>query len=171
MHGNDGFDLARASASTPSAQALQRWQQVYDTALEDAVTQAATDALIRAIPEAIPDALLVVDAEGAIVLVNTRLELMFGYPRSELIGRTPEVLLPAALRERHVKQRQRYADNPRARAMGPDMALRGRRKNGSEFGVLVALQPVVTPAGICTIAVVRRVAEAGPDHGQDLEHF
>lgn len=155
---------AQSPEVAPSAEALKRWQDFYASAVEDAARRASTDALIRAIPEAMPDALLIVDGNGAIVLINTQFELMFGYHRSELIGKTPEMLLPPDLRERHVNHRQGYADDPRARAMGSDMVLRGRRKNGTEFRVLVMLGPVVTPDGICTIAVIRRVAETGRDN-------
>jgi PAS domain S-box-containing protein len=157
------FDLARIPEAPASAEALERWQDFYATAVEDAARQAATDALIRAIPEAMSDALLVVDDAGLVVLVNTQLELMFGYHRSELIGETPEMLLPPELRDRHIQHRSNYADDPRARAMGSEMVLRGRRKNGTDIRVLVMLGPLVTPDGICTMAVIRRVVETGRD--------
>jgi PAS domain S-box-containing protein len=105
------------------------------------------------------------------VLVNTQLELMFGYHRSELIGNTPEMLLPPELRARHVLHRFGYADAPCARAVGSDMVLRGRRKNGNEFRVLGMLGPVVTPDGICTIAVIRRAVETDRDSRPVSEHY
>ena len=89
------------------------------------------------------------NSEGEIVLVNTQFELMFGYHRCDLIGETPEMLLPPELRERHVHHRRGYAG--RIRAPGPwdpDIVLRARRKDGTEFRVLVMLGPVVTPHGI-----------------------
>jgi protein-histidine pros-kinase len=163
MSGDNGFDPAQLTDGPPSAEALKRWQDFYASAVEDAAKRASTDALIRAIPEAMPDALLIVDGAGNIVLVNTQFELMFGYHRSELIGNTPEMLLPPQLREKHIKHRLGYADDPRARAMGSNLVLLGRRKNGTEFRVLVMLGPVVTPDGVCTIAVIRRVIETGND--------
>lgn len=163
MQATDPFDLTQLPDAPASAEALTRWQDFYASAMEDAAHQAATDALIRAIPEALPDALLIVNARGQIVLVNTQFELMFGYHRCELIGKTPEMLLPPELRERHVHHRRGYAGDPRTRAMGSDMVLRARHKDGTEFRVLVMLGPVVTPDGICTIAVIRRAVDTDRD--------
>jgi PAS domain S-box-containing protein len=81
---------------------------------------------------------------------------MFGYHRSEVIGQRPEMLLPETMRSRHAEQRRVYADNPTVRHMAESMSLQGRRKNGSEFDVLVKLGPVVIPAGTYTIAVIRK---------------
>jgi PAS domain S-box-containing protein len=164
------IDAATLPEAPPSAEALRRWQDFYASALQDAARRASADALIRALPEAMPDALLIVDGEGRIALVNTPFELMFGYHRSELIGKTPELLLPPDLRERHIQHRQNYTDDPRSRAMGSNLVLRGRRKNGTEFRVLVMLGPVVTPDGICTIAVIRRVSESARDIRSTSEH-
>ena len=57
--------------------------------------------LTAAVIEALPDALIVVDVQGKIVLVNERTEFMFGYPRSDLIGRPVEMLMPARTRQIH----------------------------------------------------------------------
>ena len=44
--------------------------------------------------EAAPDAILEVNADGRITLVNAAAEQMFGYARAELIGQTIELLVP-----------------------------------------------------------------------------
>src|SRR5271165_5725663 len=158
MQSNDASDPAPIAAVLPAAHALKQWQDFYAFLLEDASRWAATRALIRAVPEALPDALLIMDAEGVIVLVNTQLELMSGYHRSELVGKTPEFLLPSELRDRHAALRRGYANAPypRSMAMASNTHYRVRRKNGTEVNVHVMLNPVATPEGICTIAVIRR---------------
>jgi PAS domain S-box-containing protein len=167
MPGSDASDPAAVPETLPVTAPLKRWQDFYAFLVEDATKWAATRALIRAVPEALPDALLIFDAAGVIVLVNNQLELMFGYHRSELIGKTPELLLPPALREQHVGLRRGYANAPRPRSMAMASSLNYRvsRKNGAEFHVHVMLNPVATPDGICTIAVIRRADEAGRDGG------
>src|SRR4051794_6662610 len=47
-----------------------------------------------AILDAAPDAIVVVDSDGHIVLVNTQAERLFGYSREELIGNAIETLIP-----------------------------------------------------------------------------
>ena len=161
MPGSDVADPAPAPEAPHGAEALKRWQDFYAFLFEDAAKWASTRALIRAVPEMLPDGLLIMDAEGAIVLVNSQLELMFGYHRSELIGKTPEILLPPELRAQHAGLRREYANAPRPRsmAMASKMDFRVCRKNGVEFHVHVMLGPVPTPDGICTIAVVRQADE------------
>jgi PAS domain S-box-containing protein len=85
------------------------------------------------------EGLVVVDATGLIVLLNPRMEELFGYALSELEGRPIEVLIPEAVRTRHQAQRQHYQDRPAKRPMGIGRELFGRRKDGSVFPVEVSL--------------------------------
>ena len=163
MPDTDAPDLGLAGDALPDIDKLKRWQEFYAFLVEDSTKWAATRALIRAVPESLPDALMIMDADGVIMLVNTQLELMFGYHRSELIGKTPELLLPPELREEHAELRRHYADAPRPRsmAMASNMTFRTRRKNGTELSVHVMLNPVTTPDGVCNIAVIRHSGATG----------
>jgi PAS domain-containing protein len=51
--------------------------------------------------EAAPDAMVCIDADGRIMLVNAQTERLFGYRRDELIGQPVEVLVPDAVRDIH----------------------------------------------------------------------
>jgi PAS domain S-box-containing protein len=109
--------------------------------------------------EAAPDAVLVVDAGGLIVLANAHAEELFGYPRSELLGQTIELLVPERFREAHVRQRNAYVQQPRKRPMGhPGLDLRGLRKDGSEFPAEIALGPLNTDRGLLVTVIVRDVS-------------
>jgi PAS domain S-box-containing protein len=140
-------------------QVVSQYRQIAAAAMTDAETWLRQGALSRAIPEAMPDAILVADEAGTIISVNSQFELMFGYHRSEVIGKTPEMLIPEAARSRHIEHRHGYIDNPKVRDMGEDLKLMGRRKNGAEFRVLVKLGPVVIPDGVFTIVVLRRMRD------------
>jgi PAS domain S-box-containing protein len=138
---------------------VARYRQIATAAITDAETWLRQGTLSRAIPDAVPDAIFITDEAGIIILVNAQFELMFGYHRSEVIGNTPEMLLPETARARHIEQRRLYGEHPRDRNLGENLKLVGRRKNGMEFRALVKLGPVVIPAGIHTIVVVRRMLE------------
>ncbi|MGE5360797.1 MAG: PAS domain S-box protein, partial [Bacteroidales bacterium] len=106
-----------------------------------------------------PDAILAVDEEGIIVLVNARTAQVFGYSREELIGAEIELLLPSSLHELHRRHRRAYAADARTRPMGAGLDLLARRKNGSQFPAEISLSPMTTAHGRFVIAVVRDVTE------------
>ena len=54
--------------------------------------------LERELLEFAPDAVVGVDEQGEIKLVNSRTEAVFGYARDELIGRPVEMLVPSGHR-------------------------------------------------------------------------
>ncbi|HEX2574585.1 MAG TPA: histidine kinase dimerization/phosphoacceptor domain -containing protein [Polyangia bacterium] len=109
--------------------------------------------------EAAPDAIVVVDAEGRIVIVNQLTERMFGYTRQELLGAPVELLVPERYGVRHVEERASYFGEPRTRPMGEGRELAGRRKDGSEFPVEISLSPLKTHGGTLVISIIRDTTE------------
>jgi PAS domain S-box-containing protein len=121
------------------------------------VRRARVEGTFRGLLEAAPDAIVVVGRDGRIVLVNALAEQLFGYSRGELLGTPVEMLVPAARRDDHSRQRERYQEAPHRRPMGSGLELTGRRKDGSEFPVEISLSPVVTEDGPLITAAVRDV--------------
>jgi PAS domain S-box-containing protein len=111
--------------------------------------------LFRELLDLAPDGLIVADEQGGIVLVNSQVESLFGWPRGELIGQPVETLIPERLRAGHRQHRAAYADTPRRRAMGAGLALNGRRRDGSEIPVDVSLSPLDYAGHRLVIAAVR----------------
>lgn len=109
----------------------------------------------RGLLEAAPDAVVIVNQEGEIVLVNDQTEMMFGYERSDLLGKRVEFLLPERFHMEHIEHRMEYQSAPRTRRMGTVPGLAGRRMNGREFPVDVSLSALETDEGTLIIAFVR----------------
>jgi len=109
--------------------------------------------------EAAPDGVVIADTGGRIVLVNVQTELLFGYPRAELVGQPVEMLLPEAVRAAHAGHRAKYHADPKVREMGAGLPLAGLRKDGSRFPVDVSLSPLQTAEGLLVLASVRDVSE------------
>src|SRR5207244_2849181 len=52
----------------------------------------------RQVIEAAPNGMVMVARDGAIILANARVELLFGYSREEMLGQPVEILLPERFR-------------------------------------------------------------------------
>ncbi len=120
---------------------------------------ASLEGLYRQLLDTAPDAMVVVDGDGLIALVNQQTEALFGYARADLVGRPLEVLLPERLREGHRAHMAAYAARPGARPMGSGLTLFGRRADGAELAIEVSLSPVTTSRGVLVSAAIRDVTE------------
>lgn len=116
-------------------------------------------AFIRTLLESAPDAMIIVDEQGRITLMNAQAEAMFGYERDELLGGSVDVLLPERTRERHVGHRQSFSHDPQLRPMGAGQELIALRKDGSEFPVEISLSPVAASDGDFVSSVIRDVTQ------------
>ena len=111
---------------------------------------------IRDLLEAAPEAIAVIDATGRIILVNRKLEELFGYERAELIGHPQEDLIPERHRAAHVSYRAGYFERPSIRPMGDATSeVMGLRKDGSEFPAEVSLGYLENGDGVMAIALIR----------------
>ena len=114
---------------------------------------------LRIVVESAPDAVLMTDEMGTIIFVNGRGESMFGYLRTELLGRKVEVLVPSKNRGAHIGKRVGYQQSPHTRPMGMGLDLNGVRKDGTEFPVEISLSPVESGQKRRFIASIRDISE------------
>lgn len=105
--------------------------------------------------EAAPDAVVIIDGNGVIALVNSQTEQLFGYGRAELLGRPLEMLMPERYRGSHFAQTRAYTADPRARPMGSGLDLFGMRKDGSEFPIDVSISPLPPQKEIFIASTIR----------------
>lgn len=109
--------------------------------------------------EAMPDGIVVSNLDGRIVFVNRQTEALSGYSRGELIGQPVEMLVPAHRQLVHQRHRTAYQAAPAPRAMGAELDIRLRRRDGTEFPADIALSPMDAAAGRIFVAVVRDSSE------------
>jgi PAS domain S-box-containing protein len=124
----------------------------------------------RLIFEAAPMAIMTVNQEGCIVLVNSQTEKTFGYTRDELIGKSVDMLVPVRFRKRQVKDRAGFFAAPKPRNLGAGRDLFGLCKNGSEIPVEIGLNSIHTEEGMMTLTFVVDVTERRRDE-EDLREI
>jgi PAS domain S-box-containing protein len=97
----------------------------------------------RQLTESTQDAIVVADQKGRITLFNPAAERMFGYQHDEILGRPLTVLMPEEFQILHQRGFQRYLATRQGRVIGHGAKeLQGRRKDGSEFPMELALSVV-----------------------------
>jgi len=117
------------------------------------------DRKFRDLLESAPDAMVIVDASGSIVLVNTQTVSLFGWKHEELVGKPVETLVPHRFRGAHGGHRNGFFAHPKVRQMGAGLDLFGLRKDNSEFPVEISLSPILTEDGLLIASTIRDATE------------
>ena len=123
----------------------------------DIAARSRSETKFRNLLEAAPDAVVIVDKDGRIALVNTQTETQFGYGRNELLGQPVEMLMPERYRAIHRGHRGGFLQAPRVRAMGANLELLGLRKDGTEFPIEISLSPMETSGENLVSSAIRDV--------------
>jgi protein-histidine pros-kinase len=128
-------------------------------AIIDITERKKAEELFRLVVESAPNAMLLVNGEGKITLVNSQTEKLFGFSREELINKEVEILIPRRFKEKHPEYRNTFFASPKTRAMGAGRDLFARRKDGSEFPVEIGLNPLETIEGPMVLAAIIDITE------------
>lgn len=115
--------------------------------------------MIRLAVEAAPNGMVMTDAAGRITMVNSQIEALFGYSRSELLDMSIDLLVPDRFRKLHPQVRSSYYSNPISRTMGKGRDLYALHANGKEFPVEIGLNPLHTESGMMILASVVDITE------------
>ncbi|NQZ11897.1 MAG: transporter substrate-binding domain-containing protein, partial [Algicola sp.] len=127
--------------------------------LIDLTERKAGQERFSALMESAPDAMVVINRDGDLLLVNSQVEKLFGYGREALLAGKIEMLTPQSIRASHIEFRNRFFDNPSVRMLENNPRLNGLRKNGELFPAEVSLSPLYADEGLLVVAVIRDVTE------------
>jgi len=104
--------------------------------------------------DASPSAIIMVDAQGIMQLVNQEAERLFGYEPNGLLGQSIEILVPARFQAGHMRSRATFFKGTDRRKMGEDRRLVAVHENGYEIPVEIGLNPIELENGPHVIASI-----------------
>src|SRR3974390_131257 len=119
--------------------------------------------LVDQLLAAAPDAMVILDADGRIVRVNTLAEKLFGYRQEELLGQKLDLLMPRHLRRRYLKQRAGHVAHARLRPLGDGLEALARRRDGKEFPVEISLSFLDMGAETLVLSAIRDIERKRAD--------
>lgn len=96
-------------------------------------------ALYRAVAETVVDGLVVINGRGTIEWLNDAALRMFGHAAADVLGHNVSVLMPTPFREEHDGYLRRYLETGERRIIGIGREVRGRRADGTEFPLSLAV--------------------------------
>lgn len=98
--------------------------------------------------------IVVSNAYGEIVKINSAAERMFGYEKDELLHCPVKSLISESMDPAYISMRREFLHPSEVRALGTGLELVARRKDGSLFPVETGLSPVETLEGKFTVAII-----------------
>jgi PAS domain S-box-containing protein len=156
----DAVARGRAGGESPAPGVELERRVTERTAAIDRVAAAAREcaAQLADILDTAMDAIVSVDERQRIVRVNPAAEQMFGHPAGSLVGRSLDVLIPAAQRQAHRTHVRRFEGGETAhRRIDPVRPVTGLRADGTEFPIEASIARSIVRGRVVSTAILRDV--------------
>ncbi len=115
--------------------------------------------LLSAVLDSVGEAIITIDADSTIVMVNREVQRLWGYRDDELLGQSLVMLMPEPYRAAHLAGLARYLETGVARVLGRRLELEGLRHDGTVFPLELHIQETRTDGQIVFTAAVRDLTE------------
>src|SRR6266700_3307070 len=89
--------------------------------------------LLRAVVDTAVDGVILIDADGSVLMFNPACEKLFGYSAAEVMGQNVKMLMPARYSTEHDRYPDNYGRTGVKKVIGIGREVVGRRKDGTTF--------------------------------------
>ncbi|WP_373079530.1 PAS domain S-box protein [Zhongshania sp.] len=121
---------------------------------------AATAGQIQTIVHTVLDGIITIDQDGIIESINPAAEKIFQYHAHELIGCNVKILMPEPYASEHDSYLENYARTGHAKIIGIGRDVTGRRKDGTNFPMSLAVNKMQSGKGVSYVGVISDITEA-----------
>ncbi|MBU0763381.1 MAG: PAS domain S-box protein [Bacteroidetes bacterium] len=115
------------------------------------------EGILSRISEFLNDAVILVDEQFKIVMVNDRFTEMFGYGKPEIAGQSTELLIPVHHKV-HKSRKNKYMEYPYKWATGEEGNVFAKRKDDSIFPVELNLNPLTNIQEKIIMVIIRDIS-------------
>jgi PAS domain S-box-containing protein len=127
-------------------------------AAEEALRE--SESRLRLIAESAQDAIIMIDSRGCVTFWNPAAERMFGYTRSEIIGRDlHEAIAPERFHTDYRSAFPQFSANGEGKLLGKSVDLFARRKDGTELSVSLSLSALNIQDSWHAVGILRDMTE------------
>jgi two-component system NtrC family sensor kinase len=112
---------------------------------------------LTAITSLAGDAIILIDEWGNVCFWNSTAEKMFGYDRTEMIGRNVETIMPVRFREAHRKAFEKFVETGQGAMIGKVYEVAGLRKDGSELPIELSISGLLLKGKWHSAGVIRDI--------------
>jgi len=143
---------------------------VYSLVKENYISEKSlseSETLFKGLLDAAPDSTIITDTKGYITLCNKRVEAVFGYSASELLGEHINVLIPAQY-DNQTSKHFSILNSPENYKNAGDLFI--SKKDGTKVAVEISQNSYLAKSGAMMILVIRDITERKKNE-QELMQF
>ena len=113
----------------------------------------------RAILNTVLDGIITINSDATVVSFNPSAERIFGYSKSEVIGKNVNMLMPEPYHSEHDTYLNNYLTTGVKKVIGLGREVRGRKKDGSEFPLDLAVSEMLVDGRRMFTGIIRDITE------------
>jgi PAS domain S-box-containing protein len=114
---------------------------------------------LSSVLDTVLDAIVIIDQAGLITDWNATAERIFGYSKTEVLGRNIQMLMPEPFRSEHGRYLDHYKITGKGRIIGREREVKGLRKDGTTFPMDLAVSEFWSEGEKYFTGVIRDITE------------
>jgi PAS domain S-box-containing protein len=129
-------------------------------------SEARLQTLVDTVLETLIDGLIVIDRHGTVQLYNRAAERLFGFPATEVVGRSVAMLIPDEFVREHGQFLLNYPRTGVRRIIGATHEINGRRRDGSTIAIQLAVGEATHRGEPIYVGIIRDLTQRNRTEAQ-----